>query len=242
MRVRRRIANLLIQNCGLRALRGSRLLGLVRGFVDELELQHLRDSHPCQVFRERREMYRYLQGVYLNGHAVDYLEFGVFHGASIRQWASLNQHKESRFFGFDSFEGLPEDWRKGQEKGHFAVGGAAPQINDPRVRFIKGWFEETIPLFVRNFAAKNRLVLHFDADLYGSTMLPLIHFTPFMREGTLLIFDEFYDRDHEFKAFMDWQRIYKKNFRIAAQMERYGRICAELLSSPLQRDEHASAA
>jgi O-methyltransferase len=174
-------------------------------------------------------MYSYLQKSYFDGDAVDYLEFGVFKGVSISQWAGLNQHKQSRFFGFDSFEGMPENWRPGQEKGHFAVGGVMPQFDDPRIRFIKGWFEDTVPQFVRNFSPINRLVLHLDADLYASTMLPLIHFTPLMRAGTLLIFDEFYDRNHEFKAFMDWQRIYKKRIRIAAQMERYGKICAELL-------------
>jgi hypothetical protein len=50
-----------------------------------------------------------------------------------------------------------------------------------------------------------------------------------MSKGTLLIFDEFYDREHEFKALQDWQRIYRKQFRIVAEMHNYGRICAELV-------------
>ncbi len=60
-------------------------------------------------------------------------------------------------------------------------------------------------------------------------MLALVHFAPFMSKGTLLTFDEFYDRENEFKALMDWQKIYKKNFRIVAEMGNYGKICAELV-------------
>src|SRR5205823_2777594 len=127
------------------------------------------------------------------------------------------------------FEGLPENWRPGSRAGHFSVGGTLPDIDDPRVTFVKGWFDSTIPLFARDFSTKNRLLMHLDADLYGSTMLPLIHFAPFMSQGTLLLFDEFYDREHEFKALQDWQKISKKLFRIIAQGQNYGKICAELL-------------
>jgi O-methyltransferase len=134
----------------------------------------------------------------------------------------------TRFYGFDSFEGLPERWCEGVEKGHFDVAGTLPQIDDTRVTFVKGWFESTVPQFARGFVPKNRLVMHLDADLYSSTMLPLIHFSPFMSKGTLLIFDEFYDREHEFKAFVDWQKIYKRQFKIVAESGNFARVCARL--------------
>src|ERR1700751_1219420 len=38
------------------------------------------------------------------------LEFGVCNGYSIHQFASMNTNQSSKFIGFDSFEGLPEDW------------------------------------------------------------------------------------------------------------------------------------
>jgi O-methyltransferase len=229
MSLRRRSANFLIKGCGLRKLQNSKLQRLIRAVLDEIDLQHVRDSHPCRSLLDRFEMYRYVYETYVKSEPLDYLEFGVFKGDSIREWATLNKHDGSRFYGFDSFEGLPENWRPGQEAGHFKVDGAVPSIDDPRVRFIKGWFEDTIPSFAREFSTRNRLLLHLDADLYGSTMLPLIHFAPFMSKGTLLIFDEFYDRNHEFKALQDWQRIYRKPFRIVAETQDYGRICAELV-------------
>lgn len=104
-----------------------------------------------------------------------------------------------------------------------------PRIGDARVKFIKGWFENTIPPFAHEFSVRNRLLLHIDADLYGSAMLALVHLGPFMSKGTLIIFDEFYDRGHEFKALMDWHRIYRKNFRIIAKMGNYAKVCAELV-------------
>lgn len=228
MRMRRRIANFILKECRLRALQGSRPQKLIRAILDEIDLQHLRDASPCDSFHDRAEMFR---SVYerIGGDAIDYLEFGVFEGDSMRQWIHLNENKDSRFFGFDSFEGLPTDWREGQAKGHFALQGAMPQIDDPRVKFVKGWFENTIPPFACDFSPQNRLLLHIDADLYASAMLALVHFAPHMSRGTLLIFDELYDRENEFKALMDWQRIYKKEFRIIAEMENYGKICVELI-------------
>lgn len=228
MRFRRRTANFLLNSCGLRNLHDAKVKRLTKAVLDEIDLQHLRNTHPCPSFATRPEMYRFVHDSSCKGEAIDYLEFGVFRGDSIREWLGLNQNKQSRFFGFDSFEGLPEDWRDGQAKGHFNVQGKPPQIDDPRVNFVKGWFENTIPPFARQFSTTNRLVIHLDADLYSSSMLALVHFGPFMSSGTLLLFDEFYDRENEFKALMDWQRIYRKSFRILAEMDNYGKICAEL--------------
>jgi len=226
---KRRIADFFIKGCQLRKLQAGKLQRFIRTVLDEIDFQHLRDLYPCSSFTDREAMFRFVQESCFKGEALDYLEFGVFQGESIRNWASLNTHPDSRFFGFDSFEGLPEDWREGQGKGHFNLRGVMPQIDDRRVKFVKGWFENSIPPFARDFATSNRLALHVDSDLYSSAMLALVHFTPFMSKGTVLIFDEFYDRENEFKALMDWQRIYKKQFRIIAEMGNYGKICAELL-------------
>jgi hypothetical protein len=52
---------------------------------------------------------------------------------------------------------------------------------------------------------------------------------PFMSKGTLLIFDEFFSRDDEFRALIDWQSMYAVKFRAVAEVEDYKRICVELL-------------
>ena len=228
MRLRRRIANFFLKSCGLHQLHGTGLQKFTRAVFDEIDLQHLRETQACRSFAQRMDLYQFVHDSCVQGGAIDYLEFGVFKGESIRFWAGMNQHPESRFFGFDSFEGLPEDWRKGQDKGHFSVAGNLPDIRDPRVQFLKGWFDATVPPFARDFKAQRQLVLHLDADLYSSTMLPLMHFSPFMAKGTLLLFDEFYDRDHEFKALMDWQRIHRRKFSVVGEVGDFSKICVQV--------------
>jgi O-methyltransferase len=229
MRLRRRVIDFLLKGCGVRRLHDTFPLGIVRNVLDEIDLQHLRDSHRCASFSNRMEMYRYVHEQIIGTDAIDYLEFGVFQGESIKYWTSINKRPESRFFGFDSFEGLPEDWKDGRPRGHFDTGGSTPTIGDARVQFVKGWFVNSVPPFARDFTTRNRLVLHLDADLYGSTMLPLVHFERLMTSGTLLIFDEFYDREHEYKALMDWQKIFDRKFRVVAEMDNFSKICAELV-------------
>lgn len=229
MRAQRRLANFLLKSCGLRRLHDGKLVRLARSVFDEIDLQYLRDTHPCPCFENRAQMYEFIQKSCVGDLPIDYLEFGVFRGESLRIWLNLNRNPESRFFGFDSFEGLPEGWRSGQPRGHFDLCGAPPDIQDSRVTFVKGWFENTVPAFARQLTRKNRLILHLDCDLYSSAMVTLLYLTPFMTSGTLLIFDEFYDRENEYKALMDWQKISRKNFRIVAQMANFGKICAELI-------------
>jgi hypothetical protein len=76
---------------------------------------------------------------------------------------------------------------------------------------------------------KNRLVIHIDCDLCGGAMLVLVYLTSFMSKETILVFDEFSDREHEFKAFREWQRIFLKNTRIIAEAENYTQISMEAL-------------
>jgi len=229
MRTRRRIANALINGCGLWRLHDSLAQKLIRSVLDEIDVQHLKNTQPCPAFDDRQGMYEYLNANIVKAEAIEYLEFGVFRGESIRAWMSLNQNRDSRFYGFDSFEGLPETWREGQGPGHFHVGGIPPQVEDSRVQFIKGWFDDTVPPFFRTFSSRRRLVVHLDADLYSSTMVALTHLGPFLAAGSLLIFDEFYDRDHEFKAFRDFIRMSRKEYRIICQTEHYGKACIEVL-------------
>lgn len=133
-----------------------------------------------------------------------YLEFGVHRGESIAKWSELLPGTGCRFVGFDSFEGLPEDWTVEDRRGTFSTGGATPATVDPRVSFIKGWFDATLPGFVPPPHA--RLVLHFDADLYSSTRTALAAMEPYMAVGTYLLFDEFSDRLHELRAFEEFWR------------------------------------
>jgi O-methyltransferase len=147
---------------------------------------------------------------------IDYLEFGVHKGDSIVRWAELNRNPESRFFGFDSFEGLPEDYNPSYRRGTFDTGSAEPRINDPRVSFVKGWFQRTLPGFVDGFTPRSRLVVHNDSDLYSSTLFVLTEMDRFLVPGTIIIFDEFSSPLHEFRAFHDYLSAYMRESKALA--------------------------
>src|SRR5258707_9706507 len=82
------------------------------------------------IFAKRFDLYRHVQNV-IGAAPIDYLEFGVHRGESIREWSQLNIHPKSSFIGFDSFEGLPEAWDN-LGVGAFSTGGAVPCIDDSR--------------------------------------------------------------------------------------------------------------
>jgi hypothetical protein len=134
-----------------------------------------------------------------------YCEFGVYRGETVNFIASL---VTAEVHGFDSFEGLPEDWKQGHEKGTFAL-EALPQVR-PNVRLHKGWFEDTIPAFREQHPAVQVAFLHLDADLYSSTRTVFELLGDAIVAGTVIEFDEFFNYpgwcEGEYKAFMEFCR------------------------------------
>ena len=133
-----------------------------------------------------------------------YLEFGVFRGASMRYWSSALTHPDARLHGFDSFEGLPEDFDVDgpHVKGTFDVKGEIPQIDDSRVEFFRGWFDKVLPTY--QLPEHEVLVIVLDADLYSSTQYVLHHLRPFMKPGTFIYLDDMSRPDHEPRAFEEF--------------------------------------
>ncbi|MFN8333245.1 MAG: TylF/MycF/NovP-related O-methyltransferase [Saprospiraceae bacterium] len=108
--------------------------------------------------------------------------------------------QSTRLFGFDTFEGLPENW------GAFDKGSMAydlPDISDNRAEFIKGLFQNTLEKFIedKRELLKKRLIIHLDADLFSATLYSLFMLKPFLKKGDILMFDEFNVPNHEFYAF-----------------------------------------
>jgi len=145
---------------------------------------------------------------------VAYLEFGVYRGQLIDYWSKRLTHPESHLHGFDSFEGLPEDWNFHFRKDHFSLGGEAPRFDDPRVRLFKGWFHETLPDY--RLPDHDVLFVNIDADLYTSTKVVLDHLKDHLAVGTYLYFDEFCDRLQEKRAFDEYTDETHHRYRIVA--------------------------
>lgn len=137
---------------------------------------------------------------------INYLEFGVASGASFEWWLKKNTNASSRFYGFDTFTGLPEDF--GQYKKGYFNSGSIPVIIDSRGKFYQGLFQQTLPGFLKEFDSSKRNVVMMDADLYTATLYTLTSLAPYLKKGDIILFDEFCVPTHEFKAYQDFINSY----------------------------------
>ena len=157
------------------------------------------------------------------------MEFGVFEGRSINEMARV--WTDQQIYGFDSFEGLPEDWDLGDglvfTKAKYNVGGVLPDVPD-HVTLIKGFFNESLPGWWD--ANKNRIsVLDVDSDLYSSAIFILETLNDYLLPGAIVRFDELCDwrlfdlqetrppsqkyvtwPEHEWKALNEWISKYDR--------------------------------
>jgi O-methyltransferase len=192
----------------------------------------LRRNQPIPYLQIRYDLYADIQSKLLAEEPIDYLEFGVRYGDSLFKWSAINAHPNSRFIGFDSFEGLPENWVSvtGEaKKGAFSVEGVVPQTTDPRIRFVKGWFNETLRPFLKDFSPRSRLVIHNDGDLFSSTLFTLATLDPILRSGSILIFDEFANPLHEWRAFHDYVSAFGRSYKVLGAAGSYYTQVAMLL-------------
>ncbi|ABI78251.1 conserved hypothetical protein [Hyphomonas neptunium ATCC 15444] len=132
------------------------------------------------------------------------MEFGVAGGNSIRQIASRTS---KTVHGFDSFEGLPEDWAGHLERrGAFTQKRQLPEV-PANVKLHVGWFDATLPGMLAENAGPVSL-LHIDCDLYGGTKYILDTAGDRLQPGSIVMFDEYFNypswRHHEYKA---WQEF-----------------------------------
>lgn len=152
---------------------------------------------------------------------IDFFEFGVADGDSFRWWVEKNNHTSSKFFGFDTFTGLPEDFGV-MKKSDYDRQGEFPDITDKRVLFVKGMFQDSLPGFMESYQRQNqRLILHLDADLYSATLYVLTRFAYLLRRDDIIIFDEFGVPTHEFKAFSEFCHAYGFKYEVLAAVNNY---------------------
>jgi len=134
-----------------------------------------------------------------------YLEFGVWRGASINFLADLKPNQ--KFYGFDSFEGLPEDWSSFYPKGHMKENGP-PQVRK-NIELIVGLFQDTLEIFLEEHKEKVAF-LHLDADLYSSTKYVLFTLADkgWLQKGMVIEFDEVFYQDSPNTVLDDEYRVF----------------------------------
>jgi Macrocin-O-methyltransferase (TylF) len=131
-------------------------------------------------------------------------EFGVYKGTSLTRIAKF--FPDRTVHGFDSFAGLPENWGS-KDVGSFDIGAQPPQLSVSNVEFHVGWFDDTIPIFAREFSGPFAFA-HLDADLYSSTKTVFDNLGDWFVPGTVVVFDEYFGyfgwQHHEHKAFHEF--------------------------------------
>lgn len=211
-------------------------LGILHDYAGEHAhaLKRLTFRSPSKTIRSDLQAWDYIQSLdpkpVMLGHASSMfglalqkarsdglvMEFGVFHGTSIRHIASL---VNSTVHGFDSFAGIPEAWNL-ERAGSYSTQGIMPEVPE-NVRLHAGWFEDSIPVFRATEESHRSSPVRFmniDCDLYSSTKTVLDQFHSQIGPGTVLVFDEFIGnhswKQDEFKAFHDAAAQYGWNFEV----------------------------
>lgn len=155
---------------------------------------------------------------------ISYVEFGVLEGYSIKYFANKNKNRNPFFVGLDSFEGLPDDWDS-IPRGTLDVGGVIPEVNDSRVTFLKGWFQDTAPNLMRQLDSRksNSLIVNFDADLYSSTLYALAQMDT-LKCDYYAFFDEF--AGHESRALFNYIQSHNAKVTFLGKvMHEYQPLC-----------------
>jgi predicted O-methyltransferase YrrM len=130
------------------------------------------------------------------------LEFGVGSGQSTGIIAA-----HMPVVGFDSFEGLPEDWRPGFPKGTFRASVPISRIAAiPNVRLVIGLYADVLSQF--DFHQYDIGLVHIDCDLYSSTITVLDRVGRWLKPGAIVVFDEYHGypgaQFHEQRAWLEW--------------------------------------
>ena len=136
----------------------------------------------------------------------DYYEFGVFRGYTLwraQQSAKQLGIRDPRFWGFDSFQGLPAVTGTDAEDGIFFEGQFACSREEVlsqlsargadmnRITLIKGYFSESLTPRTRQIHAfRPAGVVLIDCDLYSSTVEVLAWLADLLQENSILLFDD----------------------------------------------------
>ncbi|MDO8813080.1 MAG: class I SAM-dependent methyltransferase [Gallionella sp.] len=158
------------------------------------------------------------------------LEFGTYRGDSINILAKLQSQRH--FFGFDSFIGLPETWTTGSRKGAFNTNGRPPKVRE-NVSLIKGFFDQTLPIFVKEHEGEKIALIHNDSDLYNSTITLFEELKHMIVPGTIVVFDEYYNYSEwlegEYKAFMEITEKYQIKFEYIGYIRMGSQVAVRIL-------------
>lgn len=131
-----------------------------------------------------------------------YLEFGVYKGTSVNFFSNY----VNKIYGFDSFEGLKEDWVGSiRPKKDFNLNKKLPKLNQ-NVIPVTGWVQDTLDDFLKENNPKINFV-NMDVVTYETSKFVLSKIKPYLVNNSIILFNELYNFSGwdvgEYKAFQE---------------------------------------
>jgi hypothetical protein len=159
-------------------------------------------------------------------------EFGVCTGATIRVISSkIPTHK---IYGFDNFDGLPEDWDETVVIPNWLIRRGAfrmrDYVHDPNsfpenIEIIIGLIQDTLPPFLIKHPEPAGFI-HIDTDLFSTCKNILDNLTRQIVAGTIILFDEFWSWNNdkivlfsEGRAYNEWAEKNNKDITILGRTD-----------------------
>ena len=161
-----------------------------------------------------------VESILRDGVPGDLIETGVWRGgASIFMRGVLKAHGDTTrtVWVADSFEGLPKPrrgvWRDDERGALWRFGTLAVSLEqvranferygllDDQVRFLKGWFQDTLP----SAPVERLALLRLDGDMYDSTMDALTPLYPKLSSGGYCIVDDYYSHSGAREAVTEYR-------------------------------------
>jgi hypothetical protein len=206
-------------------------LDLMGSFRDIASSAAFEREHLAQAahFKGRTQLFQYALSQVGSDSGL-FLEFGVYKGDSINRLAGYRPGV--RWYGFDSFVGLPEAWTLGARTGAFSIGGKLPPVRD-NVTLVKGFFDQTLAIFAAEHSGSKVAFLHIDCDLYSATRTIFAELGDMLQPGCIMIFDEFINyngwQDGEYKAFMEFVAGKMHPFEYIGYVRTGGQVAIRLI-------------
>lgn len=189
--------------------------------AQESAAYYSKNMRTCRAFAGGAELLDY--AIKLAHPQGLFLEFGVATRSTINLIADCAPGRT--IFGFDSFEGLPEDWRTDYQRGTFMM---QPPAVLPNVRLVIGPFAATFPFFLDDHPEPISF-LHVDCDLYSSAKTIFDLAGHRLRTGAVIVFDEYLNypgwQQDEFRAFREFVDERSLTYHYAGLVPAHQQVC-----------------
>ena len=218
-----------------------------KGDADDICKIHLVPPEVLESFFEKNiRLLKKIKG----DNTGDYLEFGVFNGSSIGSMyrAAGKAGLDIRYFGFDSFQGLPEEaekedcgvWKKGFYACSFEKMCAClreREIEKDNIVWIEGWYQDTLN---EETALKHEIdnigIVFIDCDTYSSSKAVLDFLAPLIKKPVIMCLDDWKLNDLDIKGmgeYKSFNEFLEQNTHLRAkEMKSYNRKSRTFLITP----------